>query len=103
MTDHLARTLARAHFLQNPDDLFLAVPIAPHLSLLPLDPLFITGRVLGEQVTALSNAGSIFRGRSSPSVMMIRVSTPRLLILRGTKPERLKMLLVRTPAREQGT
>src|SRR5208282_2178121 len=55
------------------------------------------------RATALSSAGSTFRGRSSPSVMMIRVSTPRRFILSGRKRDRLKMLLVRTPAREQGT
>jgi hypothetical protein len=35
--------------------------------------------------------------------MVIRVSTPRLFILRGTKRDRWRMLLVRAPAREQGT
>src|SRR5882757_7720168 len=40
MPNHLACALARLHFLQDPDDLFFAVPIAPHLSLLPLDSLY---------------------------------------------------------------
>ena len=56
-----------------------------------------------ERATALSSAGSTFRGRSSPAAMMIRVSTPRRFILSGTKRDRLRMLLVRTPAREHWT
>ena len=56
-----------------------------------------------ERATALSSAGSTLRGRSSPAAMMMRVSTPRRFILSGTKRDRFRMLLVRTPAREQGT
>jgi len=46
-----------------------------------------------DRATDLSNAGSTFRGRSSPSGMMIRVSTPRRFILNRTKLDRLKTLL----------
>lgn len=56
-----------------------------------------------ERATAFSSAGSTFLGRSSSAAMIIRVSTPRLLILSGTKRDRLTMLLVCTPEREQGT
>ena len=56
-----------------------------------------------ERATALSSAGSTLRGRSSPAAMMMRVSTPRRFILRGTKRDSFRILLVRTAAREQGT
>ncbi len=55
-----------------------------------------------ERATALSKAGSTFRGGSSPAPMMMRVSTPRRFIFSGTKRDRFTMLLVRTLAREQG-
>ena len=55
-----------------------------------------------ERAIALSSAGSTLRDRWSPAAMMMRVSTPRRFILRGTKRDKFKMLLVLTPAREQG-
>jgi hypothetical protein len=55
------------------------------------------------RATALSNAESTLRGGSLLAAIMIRISTLRHFILSGTKRDKLRMLLVCTPARQQGT